>query len=184
MGGLLIVYGTKEGQTARVAEAIARVARRRGMETTVLDGKVPPESLQLADYCAIILAASVHAGRHERYIERFARAHSATLNALPSAFVSISLSASRPETRQRAEEAAATFLRRTGWTPTRQALVGGALLYRRYNPVLRWIMKRISAQQGRPIDSSHNYDYTDWPAVERFTEDFLTLLTAPATTPA
>jgi menaquinone-dependent protoporphyrinogen oxidase len=180
MSGLLIVYGTKEGQTARIAETMARVAREHGVETDVLDGKRAPKDLNLGAYGGVTIAASVHLGRHERYIERFARAHASELNRMPSAFVSVSMSASRAELQPNAEKAVAGFVRRTGWTPHRQALIGGALLYRRYNLFLRWLMKFISRSEGLPTDTSRDYEFTDWAAVERFTEEFVALLTAPA----
>jgi menaquinone-dependent protoporphyrinogen oxidase len=181
MSGLLIVYGTKEGQTARVAETIARVAREHGVETEVLNGKVTPKDLHLGAYGGIIIAASVHLGRHERYIERFAHAYAGELNRMPSAFVSVSMSASKAETLHDAEAVVETFLHRAGWTPRRRGLFGGALVYRQYNLLLRWVMKRISAREGGPTDTSRDHDLTDWSAVERFTEDFLALITPPVT---
>ena len=42
--------------------------------------------------------------------------------------------------------------------------VPGALLYTRYNPVNRWMMKRI--------DTSQDYEYTDWNEVRAFADEF------------
>jgi menaquinone-dependent protoporphyrinogen oxidase len=180
MSGLLIVYGTKEGQTGRIAERMARIAQEHGVETNVLDGKAAPKDMDIDSCSGVIVAASVHTGHHESYIERFVQAHAGELNRVPSAFVSISMSASKAETLHEVEPIVEQFLQRAGWTPMRRGLFGGALMYREYNVFVRWIMKRISAREGGPTDTSKNYDLTDWSAVERFTEDFLTLLTPVA----
>jgi Flavodoxin len=57
MSGLLIVYGTKEGQTGRIAERMARIAQEHGVETNVLDGKAAPKhgdrQLQRRNCCCV-----------------------------------------------------------------------------------------------------------------------------------
>jgi menaquinone-dependent protoporphyrinogen oxidase len=46
-------------------------------------------------------------------------------------------------------------------------------MYRRYNPLVRFVMKRIARKAGAPTDSSRNYDFTDWPAIDRFVDRFV-----------
>jgi len=48
----------------------------------------------------------------------------------------------------------------------------GALLYSRYNPFLRVLMRLFSAAAGGDTQTSRDYDYTDWAAVERFAAGF------------
>ncbi len=52
------------------------------------------------------------------------------------------------------------------------APVAGALLYTKYNLLMRWIMKRIAAKAGGATDTSRDYDYTDWTDLEVFAGDF------------
>jgi len=47
----------------------------------------------------------------------------------------------------------------------------GALLYRRYNPVIRLLMRFIVGAAGGETDTSRDYEYTDWKAVERLAAD-------------
>ena len=61
----------------------------------------------------------------------------------------------------------------TGWHPRRIELVAGALPYTRYNFLIRFIMRRIVKKEGGDIDTSRNYEYTDWPAVDRFAAEFV-----------
>ena len=60
------------------------------------------------------------------------------------------------------------FVKKTGWRPARSLPVAGALAYSRYNVFVRFIMKRIAREAGAPTDTSRDYVFTDWPALDRF----------------
>ena len=66
-----------------------------------------------------------------------------------------------------------TFVQETGWQPGKVGKFAGALVYRRYGRVKRWLMKLVVKRAGGDTDTSRDYEYTDWDAVTRFTEDFL-----------
>jgi menaquinone-dependent protoporphyrinogen oxidase len=57
-------------------------------------------------------------------------------------------------------------------------LFGGALLYRQYGLLKRYMMKRIVRDKpgGLSTDTSRDHEYTDWDDVNRFAEDFLARL--------
>lgn len=57
--------------------------------------------------------------------------------------------------------------------PTRVELIAGALKYTQYNPLVRFIMRRIAATAGGDLDTSRDYEYTDWAAVDRFVIEFV-----------
>ena len=63
------------------------------------------------------------------------------------------------------------FVAETGWKPSRTFPVAGALSYSKYNPLVRFIMKRIARKEGAPTDTSRDYELTNWPAVDRFTRE-------------
>jgi menaquinone-dependent protoporphyrinogen oxidase len=65
------------------------------------------------------------------------------------------------------------FIAETGWRPRRIELVAGALPYTKYNFLVRYVMKRISAKEGGDTDTSRDYEYTDWNAVDRFAVEFV-----------
>jgi menaquinone-dependent protoporphyrinogen oxidase len=50
--------------------------------------------------------------------------------------------------------------------------VAGALPYTRYNFLVRFLMKRIARKAGGPTDTSRDYDFTDWAALDRFAAAF------------
>jgi menaquinone-dependent protoporphyrinogen oxidase len=72
------------------------------------------------------------------------------------------------------------FLARTGWKPGESTSFAGALRYRKYNPVIRLLMRLIVGMAGGETDTSRDYEYTDWQAVERFAVRFASRLEVPA----
>ena len=66
------------------------------------------------------------------------------------------------------------FAQQAGWRPTKVGLFSGALLYRQYGLIKRYMMKRIVRDKpGMSTDTSRDYVYTDWDQVRRFAEDFV-----------
>ena len=161
MARLLIVNGTNEGQTRKIAGHVAETAREAGHEAEVVDSAIGPVLVPPHRYDAVVVAGSVHAGKHQRSLARFVRASLAELTRLPTAFFSVSLSATGSDL-PGARKCADAFLHETGWFPSMVRLTAGALAYSRYGPVKRWIMKRIARKAGGGTDTSRDYEYTDW----------------------
>jgi menaquinone-dependent protoporphyrinogen oxidase len=184
MKPLLIVYATREGQTRRIAEHLAAEVRTRGRTAEVVGARDVRSSLELTKYSAVVVAASVHAGKHEREMLAFVRAHREGLERMPTAFLSVSLAESgaedtgaspdvRDRSRQEVQEAIDTFFQETGWHPGRVKPVAGALLYTKYNFIIRFVMKQIAKKKGATTDTSRDHEYTDWAALDRFVEELL-----------
>jgi menaquinone-dependent protoporphyrinogen oxidase len=179
-----VFFATREGQTCRIAERIAEDLRHRGVDVDLEDVRAPRASIPWDAYGAVCVAASVHGGRHEREAIAFVRAHREELVRASAAFVSVTLSqagaqdAHADPNRQReaardVQQMIDTFVGETGWHPSHVLPVAGALMYRRYNFLIRFVMKRIARKAGAPTDTSRNYEFTDWPAVDRFVDQVL-----------
>jgi menaquinone-dependent protoporphyrinogen oxidase len=179
MKPLLILYATCEGHTRRIAQHIADTLRSRGFSSELIDVAEPPMNLSLQDYGAAIIAASVHRGKHEAEMLSFVKTHVKDLENMPAAFLSVSLSEAGAEDKaapaKRRTQAAADvqrmidgFLSESGWHPSAVRPVAGALLYSKYNFLLRLIMKRIARQAGGDTDTSRDYEYTDWKSLDEF----------------
>lgn len=174
MARILVVYGTTEGQTRKIAEFMAERAAASGHEIEICDATAVPWGLDIDGFAAVIIAGSLHMGRHQGAVEHFVRHHHATLNRMPGAFVSVSLAAAGDaEDRQDARACAEQFLAATGWRPAQTHLVAGAFRYTQYDFFKRWIMRRIAREKGAPTDTSHDYELTDWDDLGRFVDDFL-----------
>lgn len=191
MKRVAVLYATREGHTRRIAERIASGLSDRGLDVVLRDLGERDLKIQLERFDAAVLAASVHLGKHEKEMERFVIAHRIELERMPSVFVSVSLSQAGVESieapaEKRAQAAADvqrmidTFVARTGWRPAHVEPVAGALLFSRYNFLMRFIMKRISKKAGGPTDTSQDHVLTDWPALERVLDSFAHDLVASA----
>lgn len=171
MSRLLIVYGTSEGQTRKIAGYIAGVAREMGIDADAADSAAGPP-LAVGRYDAVVVAGSVHVGRHQRSLVDFVRRNRVALQRRPTAFFSVSLAATGSDL-PGARRCADAFLRETGWRPGRTHLVAGALMYSRYGFITRWMMRRIARKAGGGTDTSRDYEYTDWPRLRADVEAFL-----------
>jgi menaquinone-dependent protoporphyrinogen oxidase len=60
------------------------------------------------------------------------------------------------------------FVDETGWRPADVLRVAGALAYSRYNLIVRAVMKHIARKAHAPTDTSRDYEFTDWNAIDRF----------------
>src|SRR5262249_28673948 len=87
-----VFYATREGHTGRIAEHVAARLRRQGLEANVRNLHDRGAYINLSEYAAVVLAASVHAGMHESEMVKFVRSHAVQLEQRPTAFLSVSLS--------------------------------------------------------------------------------------------
>jgi menaquinone-dependent protoporphyrinogen oxidase len=170
-----VFYATTYGQTRRIAERIADALRKDGHASFALD--VASEAGRRFDWSrasGAVLAASLRAGRHQSAATAFARTHAARLNAMPSWFVSVSLSAGsrHAEERQAAEKIARTFVDGVGWTPGQVSCVAGSLAYTQYSFLIRWFMQRIARKEGASTDTSRDHEFTDWSEVAALSRRF------------
>ena len=179
MARILIVFSTREGQTARVVAHLSDALDGMGHQVTARSlatrfaGR--PES-----YDAVIVAASVHSGAHGRRVAAFVKRHRRVLNSRPSAFVSVSLSAAalNEVAGKAAKTQAQRFLDSTGWRPDSIELVAGALRYSRFSRPWRWILRFAQrrfnselAESGWP-DLTVEREYTDWDKLSAFASRF------------
>jgi menaquinone-dependent protoporphyrinogen oxidase len=172
MARVLVVFGTTQGQTARIARRFGDVLRVQGHEVDILNAAAAAPDP--TSYDAVIVAASVHSGGYQRPVGKWVSAHAQTLETKPGAFVSVCLGVLQREEQVQQEVArtVSEFVDKCGWHPAMTAVFAGALPYRKYNIVMRWVMKRIVAKAGGDTDTSRNYEYTDWAAVEAFAQRF------------
>jgi menaquinone-dependent protoporphyrinogen oxidase len=187
-----VLYATKEGQTRRIAEHVADTLRAHDATAELFDVAELDDTFALDGYTAAVLAASVHLGKHEKEMVRFVAQHRRALEAVPTAFLSVSMSEHGAEDPQQSPESHARFVadvkrvldeffHATLWKPHWVLPVAGALAYTKYNFLVKWVMKRIAAHEGGSTDTSRDWEYTDWAALDKFMDGVLNELneTAP-----
>ena len=172
MARILVVYGTTDGHTARVARALAEAATGAGaiVHVAVAQRTAPAP----VGYDGVIVAASVHAGRYQTGVCGWVRQHRDALAAVPAAFVSVCLGVLQKDVKvdQELEAIRERFFTETGWRPGSTKVVAGALRYTHYGWLTRVMMRRIAARAGGDTDTSRDYEYTDWVDLARFGRAF------------
>lgn len=178
MKQILIVYGTTDGQTRKIAQVLAEDFRARLCSVDVLDAAGPLRRVSPDSYDGVIVAASVHIGAFQPAVARWVRSHAAALSQLPTAFLSVCLAIleKRPEPREEIEKIMQRFFSRTGWHPAMTRLVAGAIRYTQYRWLKKWMMKRIVAKAGGGTDTTRDYEYTDWDDLREFAGEFVAQL--------
>jgi menaquinone-dependent protoporphyrinogen oxidase len=175
MANVLIVFATKEGQSGKVARYLAAAFKAFGHVVELHDAEHDRKVPDFARPHAAVVCAPIHARGYPRAIVRFVRKHKDFLESIPSAFLSVGLAvlSKKHDGRAQTQAIVEKFVKRSGWRPRRVELVAGALPYTRYNFLLRFIMRRISASEGGDTDTSRDYEYTDWSQLDRFATEFV-----------
>lgn len=177
MTHILIVYGTTDGHTRKIAQVLAENLRAQLCSVDVVDAAGMLRRLGPEGYDGVIVAASVHIGDYQKAVARWVREHAAALSAMPSAFLSVSLALLERRAQVRSEiiSIMERFLERCGWRPTITKMIAGALPYTRYGWLKRLMMKRIVAKAGGDTDTTRDFEYTDWNDLRNLARDFAEL---------
>ncbi|MFC6716276.1 flavodoxin domain-containing protein [Natrialbaceae archaeon GCM10025810] len=174
MVSVLVLFGTGEGQTAKVADRITATFTDRGHDVTTVDVEEISDDIELDAFDAILVGSSIHIGKHHPAVAEFVGTNRDELNVLPTAFFQVSLSSAVDDPDRRAEAAryADELLEDSGWHPDKIGMFGGALRYSKYGFLKRLMLKRIARDATGDVDTSRDYEYTDWDEVDAFTADF------------
>ena len=164
----LVVYASTHGHTARIAGGLAEAMRDAGLAVDLRDVAHAVDA-DPARYDLVVVGGSLHKERHQKELVAWVTARRDALAGVASLFFSVSLSAADDgeEARAATQRCIDDFCARSGWTPTHTERIAGALQYREYDPFTRQLMRLLLKRMGRPTDASHDYDYTDWDAVDR-----------------
>ena len=175
MKRILVVYGTTEGHTRKIAEFIGEKLRARGHVARVIDAASPDAKQVQPMYDGVIVGGSLHQGQHQSALAHFIRENTSWLNGLPSALFSVSLSMASADEKERAEarQLAQQFVEQTGLDAGIVRCLAGALLYTKYDYFKRFMMRRIAEQEGGEVDTSKDHEYTDWDDVAAFVDEYL-----------
>jgi menaquinone-dependent protoporphyrinogen oxidase len=165
-----IAYASSEGHTRAVVDRLAAALRELGHVVSLDDVGTAGATKALDESDAVIVAGSIHGGRMQPRLVRFASAHGVALSLRPSALMMISMSAALREPRglARAQEYYTTFLACTPWRPDVVEFVPGVLRLTGLGPIRRSLAVRMARQLGLPID--RDFDCMDWDSIRRFAE--------------
>lgn len=177
----LMLYSTTDGHTKTIMETIAKqVTAETNAQCDVVDLR-DGGSYDLAAYAKVILGGSIRYGHFNAALHSYATENADKLNAMPSAFFGVNLTARKAEKNSALTNAyTRKFLENTPWVPQLSGVFAGALWYPRYSFFDRVMIQFIMKVTGGETDSSKEVVYTDWTAVQKFASDFVKL---PASSP-
>ncbi len=175
---ILIAYATTDGQTRKIARFAADHLTDQRTSTELMNVAYA-EGLDVARFDSVILAASLHVGGFQTAMITFAKANATALNAKPTLFLSVSLSAAGDDAEDWTglKVCVETFLSQTGWAPFCIHHVAGAFRFTEYDFFRAWAMRLIAAQKGEVVDPHGNKEYTDWPELAAILTDWQAGLT-------
>lgn len=174
MATILVAYGTTEGKCRDLAERIAGRVEAAGHRAPVAPVEESADLFPAAD--ALLLVGSVHVGQHKPALAAFVRENGERIRRVPSAFLSVSLSAADSATREEAVGFIDAFLAEVAWTPTMSETIGGDLRYSKYGFLKRLFIQFMAGRKGLPTDIRRDHDLTDYAALDRFVDRFLSEL--------
>ena len=168
----LIIYGTTEGQTRKIARFMEEVLQENGHQAIIADASDEPPTPTGFD--AVLIGGSLHMHKYQSPMAHYVTNNITDLNTMPTAFFSVSLAVASDmeEEHQEVQKITDEFLAQKGWKPIETTQIAGALKYTQYDYFKRLIMKIISKKEGRTTDTSQDYEYTDWNAVKKFIDQF------------
>jgi menaquinone-dependent protoporphyrinogen oxidase len=178
MTNILVIFGTTDGHTRKVAQFLAASLRAADSQVecdVIRAGRI---DISPRPYDAVIVCASVHAGKYQKAVSHWVRRHAATLAQKPTAFLSVCLGVLEkdPAVDRQLDAIVERFFAGAGWHANRVKQIAGALLYTKYGWLKRWIMKRIAAKAGGDVDTTRDYEYTNWEDLQAFAEEFTRLV--------
>lgn len=152
---------------------MAESFRARKHHIELIDAKRDETQLDLALFQLIVVAAPIHSVAYSKAIVRFARENRTLFGTVQTVFVSVGLAVASRVSDGRAQtlEVVDKFITATGWRPKRVELVAGALADSKYTFAIRFVMRRIAASQSGDTDTSRDYEYTDWAALDALALD-------------
>jgi len=173
---ILIVFASTEGHTRKLADFVASKLFAVGHQVVAHSAHDAPVQPDPAAFERVFLLGSLHYGRYQAPLVRYAHTHVASLNRAPSAFISVSLSAAgqEPADRKGLQGALDRFVEATGWTPRAVHHAAGAFAFSRYGWLKSLMMRWIARRRGLRLDPQQDYDLTDYERLASFAHNFAT----------
>lgn len=167
-----IVFASKHGQTRNISEFIKRKLYEDSENSVhFFDLLLRKEQAHLAQECdVIVIGTPIYVGRFQNSVIKWIKDNKNWLKKKKLAFFTVSLNAEDQHTEARLmdDQLLKDLIQQSGIAPNYVASFSGALNYRDYGFITRWILKRISGKAGGPTDTSRNYEFTHWDQVEEF----------------
>lgn len=172
MSRMLVVYASRYGQTERIARRIAQRLEAHGHEVTLSSARRPPSRLDPAGFAGVVAGAPLYGQRFPSYLRAWLRRWRPQLAGRLLGFFSVSGAAAGddPAAHAKVAQLRQGLYERVDLHPPLSADFAGAIPYSRYDPLTRRLMRWIVGRSGGDTDTSRDFEYTDWAAVDAFAD--------------
>jgi menaquinone-dependent protoporphyrinogen IX oxidase len=173
---MLICYGSRYGTTTEVVQEMAKTAQELGVETETvfLKKEKPPSSIQ--KYDLVIIGSGIQAGQWTKEPLDFIKNNLDSLSKHRVALFVVCGNAGSPE---KCGEAQLLYLdnmseKYPGLSPVSTALIGGVFDFKKYNFVVRTLVKKIVSAQLPPGEElPEKIDFRDWDKIRDWIRQLL-----------
>jgi menaquinone-dependent protoporphyrinogen oxidase len=164
---ILIVYGTRAGSTAEVADFIGKTLAENG---AVVDVKPAQNVRSLSGYCAVVIGSAIRAGQLVSEVTDFVETHKSELQRLPTAYFVVCMTLKNNTLENRKTVDAYLDPLRKEVIPVSVGLFAGKLDYSKLGFFAWFIAKYIIKEP--------EGDFRDWKAIHAWTIEILPKLFA------
>lgn len=167
---VLIVYDTTDGQTAKIAARMSAMAESLGHDVVSARGAAAPAP---ALFDVIFVGGSIHYGFFQDSIQAYVERHGAALNAKQSSLFCVNGTARSDAGKADANVFTDMLLEKTAWAPTHVEQIAGAFPFSIYPLWKRLMMRALLWREDSTLNTSKDLDFTNWPGVDQYVQDFL-----------
>jgi menaquinone-dependent protoporphyrinogen oxidase len=159
MNKVLVVYGTKSGCSAGVAETIGKTLAAKGVEVDV----VPAEKAgNPADYSAVVVGSGIRMGQWHEPVRKWVATNAAALKAKPPAFYTVGMTlVTEPEATDKVRAFTDPLIAETGVKPVDIGLFTGWNTGEGFSFLERTILAAMKTPKGDFRDNTAIADWTD-----------------------
>ena len=176
MNRIAIVLSSENGQTEKIANAMAYQMRRWGSEVEVFNiSKVEaPWGVLLRTFDAVIVGAPAYMQEFPKQLVDWTWNNRVELTSMPTALYTVSIEAADMSLTGKVKEdrAIQSFLRSTDMRPQFIASLAGCLAYTKYGFLKRMVMKKTASVIGCPTDVKKDHELTNWDDAFKFVRAF------------
>ena len=176
MNKVLICYGTRYGTTTEVVQDMSNTARELGVQVDVVHLEKGTPFPEPEDYDLVIIGSGIQAGQWTKrplnYIEE-------KLDSLTNTKVALFVVSGYAGNPDKVAEAQSEYLdsmpeKYPGLNPISTALIGGMFEFKRYNLVVRALVKRIVKSQMPPDEElPEKIDFRDWDMIRDWIKELV-----------
>ena len=176
MNKVLIVYGTRYGTTTEVVQDMSNTARELGVNVDVVNLEKGIQFPEPEEYDLVIIGSGIQAGQWTKRPLKFIEGKLEDLSKTKVALFVVSGYAGNPD---KVAEAQADYLdsmpeKYPGLSPISTALIGGMFEFKRYNLVVRALVKRIvKSQIPEGEELPEKIDFRNWDMIRDWIKELV-----------